>query len=282
MTCFIDGIPYELREKTDLSFLRAYGQVFHVFDKQDSGNLCFGVNGPYGKLFIKYAGAQTVNYAGKPMDAAMRLKSAARLYETFRHSALTPLMNHGTVNAGSGYALIFRWIDGACLRPLPPDDAVLRRLRLLPLPDKLSMLDNLFDFHALVAEKGYQSVDFDDTNLLIDFAKGRCFLCDIDRYAPRPLQNPRGRMPGRSLFRAPECFIKDAPITETAMVYEMGVLSHLFLGDPTLEDKNKWDGPDLLRRVAAAALNTRPEDRYPSMRTFLHAWRTAVRSSWIY
>ena len=32
MTCFIDGIPYELREKTDLSFLRAYGQVFHVFD----------------------------------------------------------------------------------------------------------------------------------------------------------------------------------------------------------------------------------------------------------
>lgn len=278
----VDGVSFEAKEYADLSWLKQYGKVFHVFDKQDSGNLCFGVNGPYGKLFIKYAGAKPIYYAGKPESAVLRLHRASNMYEQFTHHALAPIRAHGAVDGGRGYAAIFTWIDGQCIRSLPPDPSVLHRLHHLPLQDKLSMLDDVFDLHASLAEKGYVSVDFDDSNLLIDFARARCFVCDIDRYQPRPLINTRGRMPGRSPFRAPECFQVDASIDESTMVYEMGMLSHEFLGDPQLEDMSLWYGPDLLRRVAAAARNTKKTDRYPSMRTFLHAWRTAVRNSWIY
>ena len=279
MILHADGIPFEAREYVNPDWLKRYGQVFHVFDQQDSGNLCFGVNGPYGKLFVKYAGAKPVNYAGRPEHAVLRLHRSAQMQEHIPHRALVPLRAHGAVDLGRGYAAIYTWIDGQCLHPLPPDPTVLHRLRSLPLKHKLSMLDDVFDLHRDFAEKGYVSVDFDDSNLLVDFALCRCYVCDIDRYQPRPLKNTKGRMPGRAPFRAPECYQAGADIDERTMVYEMGALSHLFLGDPKVENLHEWHGPDLLRRVAAAALNPRPQDRYPSMRTFLHAWRTAVGMS---
>lgn len=40
---YIDGIPYRTKEDFDFSFLGRYGRVFQVFDDQDSGNICFGV-----------------------------------------------------------------------------------------------------------------------------------------------------------------------------------------------------------------------------------------------
>ena len=276
MIQYADGVAFDARTPVDVSWLRAYGQVFHVFDRQDSGNLCFGVSGPYGKLFVKYAGAQPVNYAGRAEDAVAQLKQAVRLYQAFPHRALTPLRTHGAV--ADGYAAVFTWVDGPCLRSVPPDAGVLKRLCSLPLQSKLSMLDDLFDLHCLMAERGYVAVDFDDSNLLIDFNLGRCYLCDIDRYQLAPFANTRGHMPGRGFFRAPECYQMGTMIDQRTTVYEMGMLSQLFLGDA---DRG-WDAPDLLRRVTLAAVNRRPEDRYPSMRTFLHAWRTAVRSSWIY
>ena len=44
----IDGVPYMALEEPDLSWLRPYGTVFRVFDQQNSGNLCFGVEGRFG------------------------------------------------------------------------------------------------------------------------------------------------------------------------------------------------------------------------------------------
>ena len=43
VTLFPDGVPCALQEAFDLSFLRQWGKVFRVFDQQDSGNLCFGL-----------------------------------------------------------------------------------------------------------------------------------------------------------------------------------------------------------------------------------------------
>ncbi|MFP4660952.1 MAG: hypothetical protein ACLFPF_02075 [Halanaerobiales bacterium] len=39
----IDGIEFRLKEEHDFSWLSRYGIVFSVFDEQDSGNICFGV-----------------------------------------------------------------------------------------------------------------------------------------------------------------------------------------------------------------------------------------------
>lgn len=54
----IDGISFRLKHSFDLSFLNRYGRVFKAFDDQDSGNLCFGVEGDEGRLFIKLAGGR--------------------------------------------------------------------------------------------------------------------------------------------------------------------------------------------------------------------------------
>ena len=45
----VDGVPVRLRSADDLSFLVRWGRVFSVFDQQDSGNLCFGLNEPSGR-----------------------------------------------------------------------------------------------------------------------------------------------------------------------------------------------------------------------------------------
>ena len=98
LTLSVDGISYQAMEEPDLSWLRAYGQVFWVQDQLFSGNLCFGVEGPYGRLFIKYAGAKTVNYRGKPTDAVKILHNAMPLYNR-SHPALvntSRYLNGGT------------------------------------------------------------------------------------------------------------------------------------------------------------------------------------------
>lgn len=250
----IDGVHFECRDVVNLSWLRPYGRVFYVFDQQDSGNLCFGVDGPYGKLFIKYAGSRTLNYKGKPEDAVMQLRSAVSLYEKFRHPVLVPLLNHGAVLGGAGYAAIFKWIDAHCLRPSPPDPSVLQRLVHQPLHIRMQMLDDIFDVHARLAEEGYAAVDFDDSNLMVDFEKGKTTLCDIDRYHKRPLYNAKGRMPGSSRFRAPEEFERDAAIDESTLVYQMGCLAFLFLGDCEEKSRERWSAPLLLYQVAHTAV----------------------------
>lgn len=51
VTLFPDGIPCVVKEETDLSFLHRWGRVFRVFDRQDSGNLCFGLEREGGGIF---------------------------------------------------------------------------------------------------------------------------------------------------------------------------------------------------------------------------------------
>jgi methyltransferase (TIGR00027 family) len=81
----VDGRTVRLREPHDLSFLARWGRVFRVLDDQDSGNLCFGVSGAQGKLFVKYAGAETVRYSGDPVDAIKRARQAVRVYRALEH-----------------------------------------------------------------------------------------------------------------------------------------------------------------------------------------------------
>lgn len=65
----IDGVSFEIKGDFDFSWLRKYGTVFRVFDQQDSGNICFGVGGDGRKVFVKVAGASTVEYSGDLTEA---------------------------------------------------------------------------------------------------------------------------------------------------------------------------------------------------------------------
>ncbi len=268
----IDGVPYMALEKPDLHWLRPYGTVFQVFDRQFSGNLCFGVEGSYGRLFVKYAGARTLNYRGKPDNAVLALKNAMPLYDR-SHQALTRLLAHGP--AGDGYAAIFEWRDALPLRSAYGPSAW-NRARRLPLEKSLRMLDMVYDLHLCLAQDGIVAVDFYDGNVLIDFERDEAIVCDIDLYRRKPAFNDRGRMWGSSRFMAPEEYQLDAALDETTTEYNMAALAFAFYGDNSDRSMHAWRAPNCLWEVAHRAVAEAKADRYPSLRAFLDAWREAV------
>ena len=268
----IDGIPYAALEEPDLRWLQLYGTVFQVIDRQFSGNLCFGVEGPYGRLFVKYAGARTVNYRGKPENAVFSLQNAMPLYNC-SHPALTRLLAHGP--AGDGYAAIFAWRDALPMRSAHGPNAG-DRARRLPLEKSLRMLDSVFDLHAELALDGIVAVDFYDGNVLIDFERNEAVVCDIDLYRRKPAFNDRGRMRGSSRFMAPEEYELGAALDETTTEYNMAALAFAFYGSNDDRSRHAWNAPYCLWEVAHRAVSEKKADRYPSMRAFLDAWREAV------
>ena len=277
-TFLIDGIPYQAWTEPDLSWLSGYGRVFRVMDRQSAAHLLFGVEGRYGRLFIKYAGARTVNYRGKPTDAIFSLQSAMRLYR-YDHPALLRPLAHGP--AGGGYAAVFPWRGDGFLRSTPPDSTVRNRLRHLSLHRSLKMLDMVFDLHLMLASEGLIAGNFSDSSLLIDFERNEAVVWDIDQYRQKPAANDKGRLRGSSRFMAPEEYVLGAALDESTTVYDMGALAFAFFGDGEERTQAAWTGPLPLYAVAKRAVQESKADRFPSLRSFLNAWRQAVGQSWL-
>ncbi|MBD8069907.1 hypothetical protein [Bacillus sp. PS06] len=84
-------------------FISEYGNVFSVFDKQDSGYLCFGVQNNNKKLFIKMAGAETIRSNVGTDVAITRLKSTVLIYEDLRHPILIEMIDHKEIEKGLSY-----------------------------------------------------------------------------------------------------------------------------------------------------------------------------------
>ncbi len=268
----IDGVPYMALEEPDLSWLRPYGTVFQTIDRQYSGNLCFGVEGRFGRLFIKYAGAKTVYYRGKPQYAVSALKDAMPLYDR-EHPALTKLLAHGP--AGDGYAAIFSWRDALPLHAAHGPSAM-NRVRRLPLEKSLRMLDMVFDLHADLALDGIVAAGFSDDHVLIDFDREEALVCDIDHYRFKPAYNDRGRAGSSSRFMSPEEYEKGAVLDETTTAYAMAALAFAIFSARGNRSRDAWTAPGPLWEVAHRAIAEDKADRYPSMRAFLDAWREAV------
>ena len=268
----IDGVPYMALEEPDLCWLRPYGTVFRVMDRQYSGNLCFGVDGRFGRLFIKYAGAKTVHYRGKPQNAVSALKEAMPLYDR-EHPALTKLLAHGP--AGDGYAAIFAWRDALPLHAVHGPSAM-NQVRRLPLEKTLRMLDMVFDLHESLSQGGIVAAGFSDDHVLIDFEREEALVCDIDHYRFKPAYNDRGRAGSSSRFMAPEEYEKGAVLDETTTAYGMAALAFAVFSVRGNRSREAWVGPGHLWEVARKAVSENKADRYPSMRAFLSAWREAV------
>lgn len=271
------GLPVHLAAPFDFSFLGRYGRPFCVFDGQTSGNISFGMQSEqYGKLLVKFAGAQTINSHYTPEIAVQALKSAASRYDILRHPALVKLAGHGEV--AGGYALVFRWAEGESLY----DRKVKERLRHQPQIVKLQALDRIFDFHLHCAQRGYVSVDFYDGSLLFDFATGSVTICDIDLYRPQPACNDMGRMPGSARYLSPEEYELGAPLDSITMQYTMGALAFDFLSRDGSRYADQWTADPQLYEIALRATQADRAQRYPGIGAFLSAWREGIRNATVY
>lgn len=283
----ISNTTFILKEDQDFSWLSSYDEVFAVFDRQDSGNLCFGVRKGMRKLFIKYAGARTVNYEGDIVGgiqgAIDRLRASAAVYEDLRHGTLVNLLWQGSI--GAGYALVFDWMEGESLHAhwtfdefpkyTHPQSAY-KRFKDLPVEKRLRTLRDIYRFHAHVIERGYVAVDFYDGSLMYDFARDRLTICDIDLYHKGAFVNEMGRLWGASRFMSPEEFEKNALIDEITNVYTMGATAFELLCSQKERGWTNWQATPALLAVAQRATQKDRALRYPSIAAFRAAWDEAV------
>lgn len=272
----IDEVPFVLRRPHDFNWLAPFGQVFRVWDRQDSGNLAFGLTIEDQKVFIKYAGAFTAEYDGHPVEAVRRLREAAGVYEVLRHPALVRVLDH--FETADGYAVLYEWAEGKLLRPgaeAGAADAVISRFRRLPIEERIEAMDTILDFHAYVEALNYVAIDFYDGSLIYDFEAKRLTICDIDFYRPKPYANDMGRMWGSSRFMSPEEHEFGATIDSRTNVYAMGAMAFHLLGGERDRSRDLWEAGDERYEIALRAVSPERAERWESVDAMFEAWLAA-------
>ncbi|WP_036971288.1 serine/threonine protein kinase [Promicromonospora kroppenstedtii] len=267
----LDGLPVRLRAPHDLSFTARWGTVFAVLDQQDSGNLCLGVEGPAGRVFVKYAGAPTVRYDGDVDTAVARARRAAEVYRALAHPTLVTLRE--AVDVGAGHALVFDWTDAT---PVGRQYERTHVVRSMSLAARVDAVRQVYDFHAHAAALGWVAVDLYDGSVMIDPATGGVVLCDLDFYERAPLVNRMGRMWGSSRFMSPEEYELGAPLDEVTNVFALGTLAHTFLGDDATRSPADWAGSAAQLAVADRAVRHGRDARWPSVAALAEAWRATL------
>jgi len=279
----INGVYFKLKEPHDFSWLNELGQVFCVFDQQDSGNICFGLSRGGKRQFVKYAGAITTQYTGEASQAIARLMQARGVYSHLRHDTLITMTD--AFSTADGYSLVFDWFDGETLHPhwaYPPPhkytnpSSPFYRFRKLPADLRVAILKQIFSFHVHIEAHGYVAVDFYDGSILYDFTSNKVMICDIDYYQRKPFFNRMGRLWGSSRFMSPEEFVLGSPIDGKTNVFNMGATAFCLLGGQTDRSITTWEASESLFRIARKATSLDRDMRYSSVSEFYHEWTHAT------
>ena len=251
-------------------FLATAGQVFAVFDQQDSGNVSFGVATPERRYFVKTAGPP--GSGGLPLTHSERvglLANAERLACSVRHSALTRFER--SLGSAWGPMLVYRWVEGEHLH-VPRDrrsdpETPWQRFLALPVDERLAVVRTIVELHIELAEKGWVTGDFYDGCLIYNFERKSIHVFDLDSYRQGPYRNHMGRMFGSTRFMAPEEFEKGRMIDERTTVFMLGRNLAIFLADmPALTD------------VVARACATDPANRHATVADFAMSFEQGTAS----
>lgn len=267
----IDGLPFKMKNPFDFGFLKKYGRVFKVFDDQDSGNICFGVEKDGERYFVKFAGAPTEPYGGDPKDAVERLKGTLPIYQRLRHKNLIEFVDAEEI--GGGFAMIFKWTDAECMARMYPESR--RKFLQMSISTRLKVFREILDFMEYVAARNYVAVDFYDGSIMYDFVSGKTVICDIDFFRESPCVNDMGRMWGSSRFQSPEEYVLGGQIDEITNVYTMGATAFALFSDFDRTEES-WPLSLGLYRVAAKAVSNDRESRQQSIRQFIEEWEKEV------
>ena len=298
ITQSIDGVCFNMKTEQDFSFLKKYGKAFCVFDKNDSGNISFGVDGGGGQLFIKIAGTATANSCTSPQNAVDTLRTAVTTYEELRCPQLITLID--SFKHENLFVAVFKWAQGECLFDywnfekyknspdiLPP----MKKFKMLPLEKKLRAIDSIFEFLTLTEAKGYVAVDFYDGSLMYDFEHDVLTICDIDFFRKAPSINDMGEdFWGTMRLKALEEYIAGAVIDSRTNVFTLGALMFHLLGGYTKGEIKKmyensaffpcgydaWQAGEGLYRAALKAVQAERTQRYNSVASFYSAWKTEL------
>ena len=265
----VDGISFRMKSPFDLAFLKRYGRVFKVFDDQDSGNLCFGVDGGSERFFVKLAGAPTVRGCVSAEVAVGNLRATVPIYRDLAHPNLIELIK--TVELPAAFAMVFRWTDATCMgRQYPEAHA---KFMALPIKDKLTVFADVSTFLAHVVEKGYTAIDFYDGSILYDPPSRQTLICDIDFFRRQPCVNDMGRMWGSSRFMSPEEYELGAPLDEVTNVFTLGAMAFSLFADSDFS-REAWPLDDRRYAVAKRAMGEARGLRHPSIRAFIEDWNS--------
>jgi len=256
------------------AFLARVGEVFRVFDRQDSGHRAYGVRCGRRRFFVK-----TVGPAGSIASRERRagwLRAAARLGGRVRHPALPRVL--ALRDSGAGPVLVQAWVEGEVLRAPGVDretpGSASRRFRALPAGEILRALDTIYDVHATLAAAGYVAVDFYDGSILYDFEARRLHLCDLDLYHEGPFVVEAERLPGSTRFMAPEEHRRGARIDQRTTVYTLGRCALVFLAEEACR-RSAFRGGGACFAVVERACRSEPAERFASVAAFRCAWRAA-------
>jgi ribosomal protein S18 acetylase RimI-like enzyme len=265
----IDGLPFFMGKPFDFSFLKKYGTVFKVFDEQDSGNICFGIEKDGKRYFVKFAGAPTVCYKGSAIDAINRLKPIAPTYTELAHPTLIKFLFAEEI--GGGFAAVFEWTEAVGIGRMYPQNH--RRFCALPLEKRMSVYDKILAFHKHVAQRGYVAIDFYDGTIMYDFETEKTIICDVDFYQKSPYYGELGIW-GSSKFVSPEECKIGGQMDEITTVYTMGATAFALFAkfDRSFE---AWSANKALFDVATKAVSDERSERYQSLEELIAAWEQA-------
>jgi len=268
---YINGLPYKLKVPYDFGFLSRYGKIFKIFDDQDSGNICFGIEKDGQQYFIKFAGAPTEQYTGNPEDAIARLQATLPVYQALKHSNLIEFVRAEEI--GGGFAMVFRWTDGVCMGRQYP--ASHQEFLQMSLESKQQVFRDILSFFVYVASQGYVAIDFYDGSILYDFETEKTTVCDIDFFQKMPYINCMGRLWGSSHFQAPEEYQMGAVIDEITNVYTLGATAFALFAD---FDRSRiaWPLGDRTFGVVEKAVSDNRQHRQQSIGQFIEEWESAI------
>lgn len=267
---YLDDVEIKLKEPYDLSFINKFGRVFRVFDKQSSGNLCFGVESCGKRYFLKFAGARTINLheSIETEDTVAILKHTVQKYNDLKHPRLINMV--GAEEIGGGFVTVFEWFDGESCGF--PQKEMCAKFKLLPIKEKQRVFNGILEFHAHVANQGYVAIDFNDQSTLYNFETGDFKICDIDFYAKYSYMNGLGETIGDPSIMSPEEHRIAGLVDEISNVYTMGATAFVFFADEKRE-REYWGLSDELYEVAKKAVSVKRKDRQQSIGEFLEEWR---------
>lgn len=291
----VNNVNFQLREAVDLSFLSAIGEVFSVFDQNDSGNISFGVKNKHGKkYFVKIAGLQTCSMEIDKVISIQILKDSVEKYHELIDDQLISLID--AFPQGELFVAVFDWFEGDCLfdhwnfdfydanpEIISPNE----KFRQLSKEQKITFLNKILTFLEKVDNKEYAAIDFYDSSIIYNFVTNDFKVCDIDLFQKMPTYNEVGQnFWGTKRMKSPEEYILNKPIDSRTNVFKTGAFFMNLFGRFTADQYSKMYNCNEFVPVDFAnfslsydlyllllkSVSADPKDRYQSVSELRKEW----------